>query len=137
MLMSLCKDNNLFLNVTKTKQLIIDFRKKGGGHIPTYINRAKMKRVESIKSLGVMITNNLSRTTHIDVTDKKAQQCIFFFRRLRKFSMSIRTLTSFYRCTIESILSGCIMACYGICSGSVLGLPFFVIFINDLDEDLE
>eukprot|EP00061_Rhincodon_typus_P019199 g9822.t1 len=30
--------------------------------------------------------------------------------------MSIRTLTNFYRCTIKSILSRCIMAWYGNCS---------------------
>eukprot|EP00061_Rhincodon_typus_P015283 g42874.t1 len=47
---------------------------------------------------------------------KKAQQCLFFLRSLRKFVMSIRTLTNFYRYTIESILSGRIMAWYGNCS---------------------
>eukprot|EP00061_Rhincodon_typus_P000878 g13063.t1 len=30
--------------------------------------------------------------------------------------MSIRSLTNFYRCTIESILSKCTMAWYGNCS---------------------
>eukprot|EP00061_Rhincodon_typus_P012812 g38773.t1 len=30
--------------------------------------------------------------------------------------MSIRPLTNYYRCTIESILSGCITAWYGNCS---------------------
>eukprot|EP00061_Rhincodon_typus_P004017 g21565.t1 len=46
---------------------------------------------------------------------KKAQR-LFFLRQLRKFGMSTRTLTNFYRCTNESILSGCIMAWYGNCS---------------------
>ena len=32
------------------------------------------------------------------------------------FGMSTTTLTNFYRCTIESILSGCITAWYGSCS---------------------
>eukprot|EP00061_Rhincodon_typus_P016745 g45115.t1 len=35
---------------------------------------------------------------------------------LGKFSMYVRTVTNFYRCTIESILLGCIMAWYGNCS---------------------
>eukprot|EP00061_Rhincodon_typus_P009824 g33620.t1 len=46
----------------------------------------------------------------IDVMVKKAQQRLFF---LRKFGVSIGTLTNFYRC---SILSGCMMAWYGNCS---------------------
>uniref|UniRef100_A0AAZ3PI03 Alkylated DNA repair protein AlkB homologue 8 N-terminal domain-containing protein n=1 Tax=Oncorhynchus tshawytscha TaxID=74940 RepID=A0AAZ3PI03_ONCTS len=37
-------------------------------------------------------------------------------RRLKKFGLSPKTLTNFYRCTIESILLGCIAAWYGNCS---------------------
>ena len=44
-----------------------------------------------------------------------AQQRLFNLRRLKKFGLSPKTLTNFYRCTIESILSGCITAWYGNC----------------------
>eukprot|EP00061_Rhincodon_typus_P007914 g30066.t1 len=50
------------------------------------------------------------------MTVKKAQQRLFFLRQLRKFDMSARSLANFYRCTIESMLSGCITAWYGNCS---------------------
>eukprot|EP00061_Rhincodon_typus_P016240 g44349.t1 len=50
------------------------------------------------------------------MTVEKAQQHLFFFRQLKKFGVSIRTITNFYRCTIESKLSGCITAWYGNCS---------------------
>eukprot|EP00061_Rhincodon_typus_P016508 g44767.t1 len=40
------------LNVGKTAELIIDFRKKGGEHAPIYINGAEVERVESGKFLG-------------------------------------------------------------------------------------
>ena len=72
--------------------------------------------VESFKFLGVQITNNLSWSPHADTIVKKAHQCLNFLRRLRKFGMSATTLTNFYRCTIESILSGCITAWSGSCS---------------------
>eukprot|EP00061_Rhincodon_typus_P005040 g24021.t1 len=88
---------------SKTKELIIDFRKKRGEHTPIYIDGAEFERVGSVELLGVMRTDNLSWISHIDAT-VKAQQCLFFLRRLRKFGMSVRTLTNFYRCTIESIL---------------------------------
>eukprot|EP00061_Rhincodon_typus_P006979 g28179.t1 len=110
-----CNESNLSLHVSKTKELIIDFRKKGGEHIHICINRAEVERVESVKFLGVLTTDNLFWTSLVDATIKKTQQCLFL-RRLRKFDMSIRTLTNFYRCPIESILSGCIMAWYGNCS---------------------
>ena len=47
---------------------------------------------------------------------KKTQQCLFNLRRLKKFGLSPKAITNFYRCTIESILSGCITAWYGTCS---------------------
>jgi hypothetical protein len=47
---------------------------------------------------------------------KKAQQRLFNLRRPKKFVLSPKTLTNFYRCTIESILSGCITAWYGNCT---------------------
>ena len=47
---------------------------------------------------------------------KKAQQRLFNLRRLKKFGLSPKALTNFYRCTIESILSGCIPALYGNCT---------------------
>eukprot|EP00061_Rhincodon_typus_P011555 g36656.t1 len=101
-LVTWCNENNLSLKVGKTKELIIDFRKKGGEQAPIYINDVEVERVESIKFLRVSITDNLSWTSHVDVTVKKAQQLLFFLMWLRKFGMSIRTLTNFYRC-IESI----------------------------------
>eukprot|EP00061_Rhincodon_typus_P004141 g21837.t1 len=77
-LVSRCNDNNLSLNVSKTKELIINFRKKEGGHGPIYINGAEVERVKSVKFIGVTIANNLSRTSHVDATVKKAQQHLFF-----------------------------------------------------------
>eukprot|EP00061_Rhincodon_typus_P008872 g31877.t1 len=95
------------------KELVIDFRKPGGGHAPICNNGAE---VELVEILGVMITNNLSWSIHVDEMVKKVQQCLYFLRRLRKFGMSAGTLTNFQRGTIESILSRCIIALYGNCS---------------------
>eukprot|EP00061_Rhincodon_typus_P003520 g20281.t1 len=96
-----CNNNNFSLNVGKTKQLIIDFRKKGGEYTLIDINGAEFERVEIVKFLGMTITDNLPWTSNVDATAKKAQQCLFFLRWLRKYSMSIRSLINFYRCTIE------------------------------------
>eukprot|EP00061_Rhincodon_typus_P005347 g24740.t1 len=68
--------------------------------------------VERVKFLGVVITSNLSWSTHVDAMIKKAQHH-YFLRRLKKFGMSIKTLINFRRCTVESILSGRITARYG------------------------
>ena len=75
-----------------------------------------MEKVESFKFLGVHITDKLKWSTHTDSVVKKAQQCLFNLRRLKKCSLLPKTMTNFYRCTIESILSGCITAWYGNCT---------------------
>eukprot|EP00061_Rhincodon_typus_P012416 g38137.t1 len=45
---------------------------------PIHIDRAEMERVESVKFLGVTIKDDLSWTSHVDATVKKAQQHLFF-----------------------------------------------------------
>ena len=49
---------------------------------------------------------------------KRARQHLFPLRRLKRFGMSLKILKKLYRCTIESILTGCITAWYGNCSAS-------------------
>eukprot|EP00061_Rhincodon_typus_P002475 g17666.t1 len=102
-LVTWCNENNLSLNVGKTKELIIDLRKKGGEHAPIYVNRTEVERVESIKFLRVLITDNLSWTSHVNATVKKAQQHLFFLRQLRKFCMSDYKKLQNVACTAEPI----------------------------------
>ena len=54
-----CKDNSLSLSVIKTKEMIVDYRKRRTKHAPILIDRAVVEQVESFKSLGVFITNKL------------------------------------------------------------------------------
>ncbi|XP_034095100.1 thymidine kinase, cytosolic isoform X2 [Gymnodraco acuticeps] len=56
-LTSWCQDNNLHLNVSKTKELIVDYRKQQReGHAPIAINGTTVERVSSFRFLGVHIT---------------------------------------------------------------------------------
>uniref|UniRef100_A0AAZ3PMN4 Reverse transcriptase domain-containing protein n=2 Tax=Oncorhynchus tshawytscha TaxID=74940 RepID=A0AAZ3PMN4_ONCTS len=111
-----CQENNLTLNVNKTKEMIVDFRKQQREHPPIHIDGTVVERVASFKFLGIPITDKLNWSTHTDSIVKKAQQRLFNLRRLKKFGLSPKALTNFYRCTIESILAGCITAWYGNCS---------------------
>ena len=86
--------------------MIVDFRKQQREHPPYPHQRDSVDQLESVKFLGVHITDKLKWSTHTDSVVKKAQQRHFNLRRLKKFGLSPKTLTNFYRCTIESILSG-------------------------------
>jgi len=41
------------------KEIVIDFRKRSGGHAPDYINGNEVEMVKSFRLLGIQITNNL------------------------------------------------------------------------------
>ena len=59
-----CKDNNLSLNVIKTKEMIVDYSKRRTEHDLILIDRAVVEQVESFKFLGVHITNKLTWSKH-------------------------------------------------------------------------
>ena len=48
-----CKDNNLSLNVIKTKEMIVNYRKRRTEHSTILIDEAAVEQVESFKFLGV------------------------------------------------------------------------------------
>ncbi len=108
-----CQENHLSLNIDKTKELVVDYRRQSREHTPITIDKTPVERVSSFKFLSVHITEDFTWSAHTDAVLKKAHQRLFFLRRLRKFGMSPRILRSFYTCTVESILTGCITAWFG------------------------
>jgi hypothetical protein len=99
-------------------EMIVDYRKRRAEHAPIHIDRAVVERVEIFKFIDVHITNKLSWSKQTKKVVKKARQCLFPLRRLKRFGIGPQILKKFYRCTIESILTGCLAAWYGNCSAS-------------------
>ncbi len=113
-----CRVNNLSLNVEKTKEIVVDFRKVHTQHAPLTINGATVERASSTKFLGVHITEDLSWTNNTAALAKKAQQRLYFLRKLRRARAPAPIMCTFYRGTIESILTSCITVWYGACNAS-------------------
>ncbi|KAI3353495.1 hypothetical protein L3Q82_019286 [Scortum barcoo] len=91
-----CRQNNLCINVKKTKEMIVDFRR--GRHLPSplYIRR-------DCGGSGLQLQEGTS---------------LYFLRRLRRAGLGSSVLTSFYRCVVESVLSSCIIVWHGSCSAA-------------------
>ncbi len=85
---------------------------------PLTIDSSTVERVSSTKFLGVHITEDLTWTTNTMSLSKKAQQRLHFLRRLKRASLPPPILTTFYRGTIESVLTSCITVWYGNCSAA-------------------
>ncbi|KAL0153661.1 hypothetical protein M9458_051026 [Cirrhinus mrigala] len=100
-----CGANNLSLIVSKTKEVVMDFRRNSADHALLTIDSSAVER-------------DLTWTTNTMSLSKKAQQRLHFLRRLKSASLPPPILTTFYRGTIESVLTSCITVWYGNCSAA-------------------
>ena len=124
---SLCSNNFLHLNVSKTKEMCIDFRRNRTVISPIVINGEPVEQVDSFKYLGVMLDEKLSFTEHVTAVQKKSQQRLHVLRKLRAFYVDPLLLLRLYRSIIEPLLTYC-----SICnrllkishvSAKIIGLP--------------
>ncbi len=100
------------LNISKTKELVVDFRRRTSHH---------HRRDSSGAGQQLQVPwRKHHQGSHLDyshtVSSKKGPQRLFFLRLLKKFGLSSKILKQFYSCIVESILTGCITAWYGKCT---------------------
>ena len=103
-----CHANFLTLNVSKTKEIIIDFRLLKEIPPPVIINEQSVEIVHKYKYLGLVIDFKLNWNEHVNILIKRLNQRLYFLRRLRSFNFSSNSLKMFYLSIIESII------CFGI-----------------------
>ena len=108
-----CSENDLELNVKKTKEIIVDFRRNPTEIVPLVINGSEVEIVQQFKFLGINISSDLKWEINTDQIVKKAQQRLYFMRRLRSFHVSQELLVKFYRAVIESVLTQSFTVWYG------------------------
>ncbi len=65
-----CQENHHSLNIDKTKELMVDFRRQSREHTPITIDKTPVERVNSFKFLGVHITEDLTWSAHTDAVQK-------------------------------------------------------------------
>ena len=102
--MSWCGRNNRELNTSRTKEIIIDFRRETSPVAPLLISGSLIEIVDSFKFLGTTISSGLDWEVNINSILKKAQQRMYFPRQLKKFGLRREILLQFYRAVIESVL---------------------------------
>ena len=54
--------------------------------------------------------------TSIDRLYKKANQCVYFVRKLKKCHVDSTTISIFYKPVVESVLTFCMICSYGVSS---------------------
>ena len=107
-----CDQNFLELNVSKTKEMIIDFRKSPPIPDPIVIKGSDVERVSAYKYLGVIIDDALSWGNQIDNIVKKLNSRLFCLRKMARFEVKSEILKIFYLSTICGVWRYCLI-CWG------------------------
>uniref|UniRef100_A0A3B3SQS9 Alkylated DNA repair protein AlkB homologue 8 N-terminal domain-containing protein n=1 Tax=Paramormyrops kingsleyae TaxID=1676925 RepID=A0A3B3SQS9_9TELE len=110
-----CQHNSLQLNVSKTKELIVAYRRQQGSYTPVHINGATVERVSTFRYL-LHLQEDLTWSTHTRALVSKARQQLYHLRQLRRFKVSPAVLKAFYSAAVENILTMSITSWLGNCS---------------------
>ena len=94
----------------------MDYRRKKTAIQPLLIGGVCVERVSDFRFLGANIMEDLTWGVNTTVLVKKAQQRLYFLRVLRKNNIPQKLLVSFYRCSIESILTYCLCVWFKSCT---------------------
>ena len=98
------------LNVGKTKEMVIDFRRNKPNYKPIMVKGEAVEQVD--KYLGLVIDNKLVWHENTDEIIKKVHSRLFCLKKLRSFRMREDILEVFSLSTISSVLTnGCV--CWG------------------------
>lgn len=89
-----CTVNNLNVNTTKTKEVIVDFRRNSPEHQPTYIKGDYVERVSVFKFLGLHLGDEVTWKANTTALIKEAQQRVHFLRILKKNNMTEKLLVT-------------------------------------------
>ena len=96
-----CALNNLTLNISKTKEMIVDFCKYKDCELqPLMIDDEAVETVQSFKYLGTTISSSLKGSVSISHIVQKTHQQLFFLQQLRRFKVSKAGKLHFYRAVI-------------------------------------
>ena len=101
---SWCDDSFLDLNVSKTQELIIDFRRHKDVPKECIIHNDNVEIVTSYKYLGTIFDDHLKFDVNTECIVKRGQQRMHLLRKLNSFSVRPFILCRFYQAFIESLI---------------------------------
>ena len=96
--------NNLHLNLLKTKEILIDFRKNKVPISPLQINGVSVSQVNEPKLLGVIISRDLKWDSHVKHIHQKASKRLYYLRELKRSGVPTKLLCKVYISIIRPVL---------------------------------
>lgn len=100
-------NNNAQLNLSKTVEMIISFKKDCFDPPSLHLNGNELHRVKITKLLGLVISNDLSWSEHVSNICKKASKRLYFLILLRRSGLCKDDLLTYYKHIIRPVLEYC------------------------------
>ena len=97
-------NNNMKLNISKCKELIIDFSKDKRIFPSLQIADNYINRVDSAGILGITLQSNMKWNVHVENIIMKASERLYILRLLRRSNANNQTLITVYYTVIRPIL---------------------------------
>ena len=82
-----CDRNYLELNVSKIKEMIVNFRRPLKSPPPTFIKYVEVERVSTYKYLSSVLDEKLAWTVYADSIIKRLNSRMFCLRKLGRFGV--------------------------------------------------
>ena len=108
-----CDQNFLELNVGKTKEMVVDFKRNRTDVGALQIRGQTVERVEEYRYLGTIIDNKFNFEKNVESIHKKCRQRMVILYQLRSLMVSNKILTQCYRSFVESILTFSFICWFG------------------------
>ena len=108
-----CDDSYLQINVSKTKDMFIDFRRQAHSQEALTIKGQTIEQVTSYKYLGTVIDSTLNFDLNCEAVCKKGHQRLHCLRKLSSFNIDKTMMSLFYCAFIESILTFSLASWFG------------------------
>ena len=108
-----CKDNFLDLNVTKTKEILINFRKQPPAVLAITMDGEIVERVEKYKYLGNILDNELKSDGTVLRVHRKCHYGIYCLIRLINTDINSKIPALYHQSCVESLVTSCLICWYG------------------------
>ena len=99
-----CNRNYLELNMTKTKELVINFRRAKVNMDLIIIMGQPMEMAVNYKYLGTIVDSKLDWSSNIEACCNKSNQRMCFLRKLKQFQVDKKILARLYQAIVQSAM---------------------------------
>lgn len=97
------KDNSMKINASKTKEILVSFKKVMPPVPHITVNGEEIERVSHCKLLGVYLNDQLNWNTHVDQIFKRASQRLHFLSCLKRSKLSCTDLVKVYTSLVRPV----------------------------------